>query len=391
MSTVKALNFQIGQSLTATNNFTLYQPSSPDGTVRLGNGNAGSVTDLVTVNSSGNVGIGTSSPGYKLEVAYGSTSDALVITGSVDNTTPYLSFKASNGGSSYIRGRVRGTAPDSTAGGLAFDTGASGSMSEKMRLDSSGNLGLGVTPSAWGSSYKALEIGGSGTSLFSGTGTIPQTYLTANAYFNGTNWIYKGSYAALQYEQSGGTHKWNIAPSGTAGNAISFTQAMTLDASGNLLVGTTTTTSITQGFYITPGAATLFDMGHASGSSSGNYYGLFRYAGTVIGSITQNGTTGVLYNTSSDQRLKENIVDAPSAIDSVNAIKVRSFDWKADGSHVDYGYIAQELLEVAPEAVHVPIDADEMMGVDFGKLTPRLVKAIQELSQEIETLKGKIA
>lgn len=61
MSTVKALNFQIGQSVTATNNFCWYQPSTPDGTVRLGNGNAGSVTDLVTVNSSGNVGIGGTS------------------------------------------------------------------------------------------------------------------------------------------------------------------------------------------------------------------------------------------------------------------------------------------------------------------------------------------
>lgn len=68
MSTVKTNNVQIGQSVTATNNFTWYQPTSPDGTVRLGNGNAGSVTDAITVNSSGNVGIGTPSPGQLLEI-----------------------------------------------------------------------------------------------------------------------------------------------------------------------------------------------------------------------------------------------------------------------------------------------------------------------------------
>ena len=66
MSTVKTNNVQIGQSVTATNNFTWYQPSTPDGTVRLGVGNSGATSsDVVTVNSSGNVGIGTSSPGYK--------------------------------------------------------------------------------------------------------------------------------------------------------------------------------------------------------------------------------------------------------------------------------------------------------------------------------------
>lgn len=69
MSTVKTNNVQIGQSATATNNFTWYQPASPDGTVRLGNGNAGAVTDLMMVNSAGNVVIGATSTSSKLEVS----------------------------------------------------------------------------------------------------------------------------------------------------------------------------------------------------------------------------------------------------------------------------------------------------------------------------------
>jgi hypothetical protein len=69
MSTLKTNNVQVGQSVTATNNFTIYQPSSPDGTVRIGVGNSGATTaDVLTANSSGNVGIGTSSPSYLLDV-----------------------------------------------------------------------------------------------------------------------------------------------------------------------------------------------------------------------------------------------------------------------------------------------------------------------------------
>lgn len=69
MSTIKTNNLQIGQSTTATNNFTWYQPASPDGTVRLGNGNAGSVTDRITITSAGSVGIGTTAPQWSLDVS----------------------------------------------------------------------------------------------------------------------------------------------------------------------------------------------------------------------------------------------------------------------------------------------------------------------------------
>ena len=130
-------------------------------------------------------------------------------------------------------------------------------------------------------------------------------------------------------------------------------------------------------------------MGHSNGSGSGTSYLYFSYNGGGIGSITQNGTTAVAYNTSSDQRLKTNIIDAPSAIDSIKAIKIRSFDWKADNSHVDYGWITQELLETAPEMVHVPSDPDEMQGADYSKITPRLTKAVQEIITRLEALESK--
>jgi hypothetical protein len=112
-----------------------------------------------------------------------------------------------------------------------------------MRLDASGNLGLGVTPSAWGSGYKVLQLGNSATTtaaLFANA--VNDFWSVSNAYFDGTNFKYVATGTATGYEQANG-HKWYTAPSGTAGNAISFTQAMTLDASGQLGIGTTSPTA----------------------------------------------------------------------------------------------------------------------------------------------------
>ena len=113
----------------------------------------------------------------------------------------------------------------------------------------------------------------------------------------------------------------------------------------------------------------------------------FRKDGTTVGSISVTAAA-TAYNTSSDERLKENITDANDAGDKIDAIKVRQYDWKADGSHQDYGMVAQELMTVAPEAVSGDADSEEMMGVDYSKLVPMLVKEIQSLRTRITALEG---
>ena len=116
---------------------------------------------------------------------------------------------------------------------IAFAEGGA----ECARFDSSGNFGLGVTPSAW-SNYKAIQMG-SGVGLASYTAGAIILNLGTNQYYNGTNYVYVNTDFAASYQQTAGIHKWWTAASGTAGNAITFTQAMTLDASGNLSLGNT--------------------------------------------------------------------------------------------------------------------------------------------------------
>jgi hypothetical protein len=145
--------------------------------------------------------------------------------------------------SSWVTGRIASPRTGSNWGGsLTFSTNddsAEAALVERMRLDSRGNLGLGVTPSAWYSTIKAFQVGTGGLwSLTSGNNTTvgSNVYVEASA----ANSLYLTNGYATRYQQLDGQHRWSTAASGTAGDAISFTQAATLTADGNYVVGDTT-------------------------------------------------------------------------------------------------------------------------------------------------------
>jgi hypothetical protein len=132
-----------------------------------------------------------------------------------------------------------------------------------MRIDSAGNVGIGVTPSAWvGAGVKAIDVG-TRSAFYSGGGGQP--IIANNFYFDGTNNIYKTTSAAGYYQISTGVHSWGIAPSGTAGTTATITQAMTLDASGNLGIGTTSPNGKLE---VTSGDIWLLDNTTSAGTQS---------------------------------------------------------------------------------------------------------------------------
>lgn len=135
-----------------------------------------------------------------------------------------------------------------TANGVGYLNGSKVLTTGSVLQFDGTNLGLGVTPSAWGSTWKASQIGAVGALASTGSGSTSPTAMVLGAYNDNTNWKYQySSVGAARYEMTGAnagsTHAWYVAAGGTAGNAITFTQAMTLDASGNLGVGTTSPAS----------------------------------------------------------------------------------------------------------------------------------------------------
>jgi hypothetical protein len=161
-----------------------------------------------------------------------------------NNGQPYIGFScdAEESVNTFTtRGAKGNIITGDLSGNLTFAqvttaTGTGLSPTNRMMLDASGNLGLGVVPSAWSVAVPALQLGICGAFLCA-QGATEALYLGSNAYYNGTNWIYAVNAPATYYRENGGVHAWFNAPSGTTGDPITFTQAMTLDASGKLGVG----------------------------------------------------------------------------------------------------------------------------------------------------------
>ena len=273
-----------------------------------------------------------------------------------------------------------------------------------------------------GDTNGTLVIQTNGTTVAATFGTDQKLTLAGALVTTGVSTFAAGSAAAPSITTTGDTNTGVFFPAAdTIGFSDGGAEAMRIDSSGNLLVGTTSTgPAISVGFAMVPQGVTnnYLAIGHPNTTSSGNGYIAFAYNSTLIGTITQNGTTAVSYNTTSDYRLKENIAPMTGALARIAALKPVTYTWKAAPDETGEGFIAHELAEVCPQAVTGEKDAvqeeqyevtpavkdeegntitDAVMGtrtvpvyqgIDTSFLVATLTAAIQELKAEFDAYKA---
>jgi len=431
-------------------------------------------TQAMTLDASGNLGIGETSPSTygQLVVKGGTTSAtspilALVANSFLGSDGPALDF-ARAGFTQPVQARIRTEDDGTSSSNLSFwtkNTGTAGTLTKRMTLDNAGNLGIGETSP---STYGKLAVIGTGyfsgglrvNGALSGSGTLivgaaTKATLASNAIYisttdagnrlNGfmsleTNPTASSRYFSIGCVEDGiawrdiviagsggnvgigttspgapltingtgatggqiqiqrsGTLQGNIYGTGsafrienTSSTPIVFlqntgTEYARIDSSGNLLVGTTTSWSR---FAVQHAGATTFGISTVNSDTSGVGQTSIAFVrnGSYVGTINTT-SSATSYNTSSDLSLKTTITDAASSLASILALPVRQFDWKNTDEHTDYGVVAQEAYDYAPEMV----SQGDLWSVDYGRITPRLIKAFQELSTKLDAAEARIA
>ena len=365
-------------------------------------------SEAMRLNANG-LGIGTASPGAKLHVEGAAGSGGGDISIRLLDSTTTNTLQLIRTGATYSYGGIGGNE------GALFSANtltlcADGSNiikfatngSERVRIDASGNVGIGVTPSAWGTGLKVLQVGARGYgSFFDFNNDV--VAVTANLFWTGSTYSRisaSSKYAVAYYQDIGsGAHQWlSSSAAGTNGVTPTMNTNMTLDASGNLLVGKTASSSTVVGAELRPSGAIISTLAASTNAD----FALYTYstgAGAARFYVGMSGTvfaTNTTISAISDQRLKENVQDIDVGLGAILALKPRKFDWKeGKGKDIkgDRGFIAQEFETVFPQLVDEWADPAPEGEAPYKSvrqdLIPVLVKAIQELTARVQTLEAK--
>ena len=320
---------------------------------------SGTSTERVRINASGNVGIGTSSPGYRLDVRGGNARIAANASGASDGVL-YFGNTATN----YIFG---GDGNNYMTFGV--------NNAERMRIDSSGNVGIGtsspVSPSGFAKVVQVSDA--SSSTVVVGGGGVTAEFGCAS----GGGWL-----------SATGANPFRFATNGT--------ERARIDSSGNLLVGTTSTVGAGV-VSVAYSAATSIGLGiKQTNSGAGTLVNFYNSAGTSQGYIYNNNNGTVSYANGSDYRLKSDIAALSGGLAQVMQLKPCTYKYIGHEQTVS-GFIAHELAEVCPQAVVGEKDAVDTegnpvyQGVDTSFLVATLTAAIQEQQAIITSLTDRVS
>ena len=333
-------------------------------------------TERMRIDSSGRVGIGTSLPSRELEVT-GSGNVYIKVTAPTANDS--AGIELANTGATWLIQN-----DDTSSAALTFDRAGS----ERMRIDSSGNVGIGTS-----SPNATLQVEGTddANNLIVGHNSTDFAVYTDSTVGEIRLKAEDGSGSNFSKYMTFYTH-----PSGSAA-----TERMRIASDGSVLVGTTSNRpdeSNDTGMALYPNgkkyAYSTTDFGVFNTNSTGKKF-YFRINSSEKGSISFN-TNSVSYTTTSDYRLKENAVDITDGITRVKQLDPKRFNFIGDSTIVD-GFIAHEAATVVPEAVTGEKDAvdedgnPDYQGIDQAKLVPLLTAALQEAITKIEDLEARVA
>jgi len=371
-------------------NFTIFDVVASTNSVVV---ETGAGANTLVIDSNSRLGIGTASPSVSLDI---NANDGI----SVGSTTAFKGLIKSNqtptvtAGGSTIASMLLTTSGTSSGSGhvgieipsndaddgfyIATDSNNDGTVDTlALKVKANGNVGIGTT-----SPSEPLHVN-------EGTGGVSTTLLLQNSSASvdgrGTNLTFKSSSTEIGQIQSktvsdatSGILAFKTASSGT------LSERMRINSDGDILFGVTSLS--TTGAYFESASNSRMVLSLGTSTTSSSTLAAFKNSNGTVGSIAVSGSS-TAFNTSSDARLKE-VTGSARGLEVINELNPVAYNWKVDGKS-DEGLIAQEVLDVVPNAVSG--SEEDMYQMDYSKLVTHLVKAVQEQQEQIESLTSEIA